>query len=116
MPPGTVIVLQKLSIGSVHPDELEFAAEMLDRFLHTLEAPALRPQAICFYTDGVRAACKGSPLLLGLQLLEGTGVDMLVCRTCLEHFGLLDSVAVGKIVTMKDIVATLTSAARVLYP
>ena len=112
---STVIVIQKPGMGSVAPDQLEFASEMLESFLHNLEAAAVRPRAICFYTDGVRAACQGSAFLLGLQMLEGHGVEMLVCKTCLERFGLLDSLAVGKIATMKDIVACLSTASRVLY-
>ena len=98
------------------PGHEAFAQEMLDRFLHTLEAAPLRPRAICFYTEGVRAACAGSSVLLGLQLLEGVGVRLLVCRTCLEYFKLEDQLAVGTVVTMKDIVETLNGAARILYP
>ena len=113
---ATVVVIQKTTIGSVPPDQLQFGEEMLDRFLHTLEAPALRPGVICCYTDGVRAACHGSPCLLGLQLLAAAGVKVLICKTCLEHFGLQDQLAVGEVVTMKEIVTELTSATRVLYP
>lgn len=113
---GTVVVIQKLVMGSLPADQVEFGQEMLDRFLHTLEAPSLKPSAICLYTDGVRAACQGSPVLLGLQMLVSAGVPLLVCRTCLEHFGLADSLVIGEIVTMKDIVTALTTADRVLYP
>jgi hypothetical protein len=37
-----------------------------------------------------------------------------VCRTCLSHYGLLDSVAVGEIGTMKDIVRLVARADRVV--
>ena len=113
---ATVVVIQKLGLGSLSPSDESFTIEMLDRFLHSLELPGLRPSAICFYTDGVRAACSDSPVLLGLKLLEGAGVELLLCRSCLEHLQLQDKVVVGQIVTMKDIVQTLVTADRVLYP
>ena len=112
----TVVVLSKPVLGSVPSDMTTFGEEMLDKFLHTMEREELRPQSICLYTDGVRLACEDSPVLLGLQLLAGLGVKVLLCGTCVEKFGLSDKVKVGEIATMKDIVACLTSAERVLYP
>ncbi len=89
---------------------------MLDKFLHTMEREDLRPHSICLYTDGVKLACEGSPVLLGLELLAGLGVKVLLCGTCVEKFELSERVKVGEIATMKDIVSCLHSADRVLYP
>ena len=88
--------------------------EMFDRFLHALESQAVKPHAICFYTDGVKLVCEGSPALLGLKILQGQGVRLLACRTCLEHFGLSDKVAVGEVGGMTDIVGLLTEAESVV--
>ena len=46
------------------------------------------PRAICFYTDGVKLACDGSPVLDELRLLEARGVRLILCQTCLDYFGL----------------------------
>ena len=112
----TCIVLSKTHLGTVPTEDLEFGQEMLDKFLHTMERPELRPDVICLYTDGVKLACEGSPTLLGLELLAGLGVKVLLCGSCVERFGLSDSIKVGEIATMKDIVSELVSADRVLYP
>jgi hypothetical protein len=112
----TVVVLSKPVLGTVTPETASFGGEMLDKFLHTMERQELRPQAICLYTEGVRLACEGSPVLLGLQLLAGLGSKVLLCGSCLEELGLSDSVKVGEIATMKDIVTCLSEADRVLYP
>lgn len=111
----TVLVLNRTTLGTMPPGEEAFGQEMLDRFLHTLEPSQLRPHVICVYADGVRLACEGSPVLLGLQLLHGLGVRVMACQTCLEHFGLKDSLRIGEVVTMKDVVATLAAADKVLY-
>ena len=87
---------------------------MFDRFLHALESQPVKPHAICFYTDGVKLVCEGSPALLGLRILQGQGVRLVTCRTCLEHFRLTDKVAVGEVGGMNDIVGLLTEADSVV--
>jgi intracellular sulfur oxidation DsrE/DsrF family protein len=44
--------------------------------------------------------CQGSPVLNRLKQLEEQGVELLACTTCLEHFDLMDKLAVGKPTTM----------------
>lgn len=39
---------------------------------------------------------------------------MIVCRTCLEYFGLLDRVQVGTVGGMPDIIAALWAANKVI--
>lgn len=113
---STVVVLTKTQIGSLAAEHQAFGEEMLDKFLHTMEPEELRPEVICLYTDGVKLACEGSPVRLGLNLLEGLGVRVLVCQTCLDYFGLREELILGQVVTMKDIVSELRHATRVLYP
>jgi intracellular sulfur oxidation DsrE/DsrF family protein len=49
-----------------------------------------------------------------LQLLQGMGVRLVICGTCLEHFRLRAKVAVGEVGGMHDIVGLLTTAERVV--
>ena len=72
------------------------------------------PGAITFYTDGVRLACEGSPVLQQLEAMEAKGVRLILCKTCLDAFGLLDQVAVGVVGGMGDIFAAQTHAAKVV--
>lgn len=109
-----VILVTQEGLGRVNPPDRQFSMEVFDRFLHAWENQAARPAAICFYTDGVKLVCEGSPALLGLKLLQGMGVHLLVCRTCLEHFQMADKVKVGEIRGMNDIVALLADADSVI--
>lgn len=72
------------------------------------------PGAITFYTDGVRLACEGSPVLEQLKAMEAQGVRLILCKTCLDAFDLLDKVAVGVVGGMGDIFAAQTHAAKVV--
>jgi intracellular sulfur oxidation DsrE/DsrF family protein len=109
-----VLLVTREGLGHVEPTDRQFGLEMFDRFLHALESQPVKPHCICFYTEGVKLVCEGSPALLGLRILQGQGVRLVACRTCLEHFGLTDKVAVGEAGGMNDIVSLLTEADSVV--
>ena len=67
------------------------------------------PAQLCFYTDGVRLCVEGSPVLDELQRLAGRGVELVICSTCVDAFGLREHVAVGVVGGMGDIIAAMTA-------
>ncbi len=109
-----VLLVTREGLGQVGPADRQFGLEMFDRFLHAFESQPVKPHSICFHTDGVKLVCDGSPALLGLRILQGQGVRLVACRTCLEHFGLSAKVAVGEVGGMNDIVGILTEADSVV--
>jgi hypothetical protein len=72
------------------------------------------PGVIAFYTNGVRLCVEGSPALGVLGELEKRGVHLILCRTCLDAFGLLDKVRVGVVGGMGDILAAQAIAGKVV--
>lgn len=72
------------------------------------------PGAICFYTDGVRMVCEGSPVLEALRSLEAKGVHLIACKTCLDALGLAERHAIGVVGRMGDIVAAQLAAGKVI--
>jgi len=72
------------------------------------------PAAVCFYTDGVRLACEGSPVLDELKSLEAKGVRLILCQTCLNTFELYDKVKVGVVGGMGDIITAMWQADSVI--
>jgi intracellular sulfur oxidation DsrE/DsrF family protein len=109
-----VLLVTREGLGHVDPTDRPFGLEVFDRFLHALESQPVKPHAICFYTDGVKLVCNGSPALLGLKILQSQGVHVVACRTCLEHFGLSAKVAVGEVGGMNDIVGLMVEADSVV--
>jgi len=112
--PKLVLLVTREGLGHVDAADKLFGLEMFDRFLHAFESQPLKPLSICFYTDGVKLLCQGSPALLGLKILESQGVRLVACRTCLEHFALTEKLAVGEIGGMNDIVRLLAEADSVV--
>lgn len=85
-------------------------------FLHALLQLTPPPDAIICYNAGVRLAVKDSAVLDDLQQLAQAGVDILVCGTCLNYFGLTETLAAGRVSNMYDIVETMAGAGRLLRP
>ena len=110
----TVIVITKPCLGTTSQHDSEFGIEMLDKFLHTLERHSAKPKAICFYTEGVKVVAKGSPIEISLKILEGLGVQLIICETCLKYYGLEGELAVGTIARMVDIVRMMSEADKVI--
>ncbi len=111
---NVVVLCRGNGFGVTAPSDADFGHSMMELFLHTLESLRAKPSALCFVTEGVRLACKGSPVAPSLQLLAGMGVRVVLCRTCLEHYRLADQVVVGEVGGMKDILALCFAADSVM--
>ncbi|QIA08723.1 DsrE family protein [Draconibacterium halophilum] len=61
------------------------------------------PKVITFYNEGVKLLCSGLPALESLKQLAEKGVKLVACKTCLNHFQLLEKVKIGIPATMVDI-------------
>jgi sulfur relay (sulfurtransferase) complex TusBCD TusD component (DsrE family) len=84
------------------------------KFLLLLNESNTLPAAICFMTDGVKLCCEGSPLLEPLKLLEDRGVRLVLCKTCIDAFGLEDQVRIGVIGGMTDIIHAMWTADKLI--
>ena len=73
---------------------------ILGNFLKTLVANPLRPEKIVCWNAGVKLLTKNSPVVATRQDLEGIGIEILACKTCVEFFGLQEKLQAGEISTM----------------
>ena len=89
---------------------------LIRSFIHTLLQLKPLPETIICYNAGVKLAMKDSAVLDDLQQLEQAGVDILVCGTCVNYFGLGNQIAAGHISNMYDIAETMAGAAHLLRP
>lgn len=105
------IVIARNGMGQADP---ALAQRLAGNFLDLLDCEDRLPKRICFYAEGVKLACEGSPVLETLQALGARGVELIVCTTCLRYFDLEQSLAVGTAGNMKQIQAALWDAAKVI--
>ena len=107
----TVLVFTRNGMGEA-PEGLQ--QTLVAKFLSLAVQAEEKPAKILFYTEGVKLVCEGSPVLQWLRILEDVGVELIVCSTCLEYFGLIDKVRVGKVGGMPGILAALQEADKVV--
>lgn len=108
---NTILVFTRNGLGDA-PAELQ--QKLAVKFLQlTLDANTL-PAKILLYTDGVQLACEGSPVLAELQAMQERGVELILCSTCLDYFGLRDKVQVGIVGGMPDIIEAMSAAGKVI--
>ena len=110
-PQGTILLITRAGMGHADPD---LQARLLQKYLTLLLEEETLPWAICFYTDGVKLAAEGSPVLQELRAIQERGTYLILCQTCLQAFGLLDKIQVGIVGGMGDILAAQLRAAKVI--
>lgn len=107
----TALVFNQYGLG--HADEA-LRLKLATNYLRTLAELDQHPQAILFYADGVKLVVEGSPCLAELAALANAGIPLIVCRTCLDYYGLIDTVRVGEIGNMLGIVEAKARAQKVI--
>ncbi len=107
----TVLVFTRAGLGEADPG---LQGRLAVTFLTLLNEHDLLPAKICFYTDGVRLVCEGSPVLEELKALEDQEVELIICKTCIDYFDLADKVRVGVVGGMADIITAMQQAEKVI--
>ena len=98
------------SYGMGVTDDVNLKITLAKKFLALIASADPLPAQICFYTDGVRLTVEGSPVLDELKVLAAKGVELVICSTCVDTFGLRDKVRVGVVGGMPDIITALVQA------
>jgi DsrE/DsrF-like family len=107
----TVILVKSYGMGS---GDTDLQLKLFNTYLTLLEQTGSLPAAMCFYTDGVRLAVAGSPMLERLHRLEEKGVRLVLCSSCLSYYNLVEKVQVGLVGSMADILEAQNRAAKVI--
>lgn len=92
----------------------ELGRKLAVNFLSTLKEMGPELWKIVLVNGGVKLSVEGAGTLPVLKELEGSGVQILVCGTCLGHFGLLEKKKVGETTNMLDIVTAMQVADKVI--
>ncbi|MFO7838290.1 MAG: sulfurtransferase-like selenium metabolism protein YedF [Desulfosalsimonadaceae bacterium] len=88
--------------------------KLMANFIKTLEEMGPELWRLVLVNNGVKLAISGSETLEDLKKLEREGIVLLVCGTCLDHFGLLKQKQVGVTTNMLDIVTAMQLADKVI--
>ncbi|MFN8413131.1 MAG: DsrE family protein [Anaerolineales bacterium] len=108
---STILMITNNGMGKAD-EQLQLA--LMEKYLELLSQNSELPNAMCFYTEGVKLVCTDSPVLEQLRTLESKGVRLIVCSTCLNYYGLTDKVKIGIVGGMPDIIEAQMKAEKVI--
>jgi len=92
----------------------ELGTILMRSFIPTLLEIEEKPKKMVFMNSGVKLTMDDSPVLDTLRKIEKEGVELLVCGTCLDFFGLKDRMKVGRVSNMFELVTTISEADTVM--
>lgn len=110
---GMVLVIGSDQMGQ--GDE-KLGHMLMKSFVYAAAKQDRLPETILLFNGGARLSCEGSESLEDLRELEKAGCRILTCGTCLDFYGLKETLAVGEITNMYEIVETMTAARKLVRP
>lgn len=88
----------------------ELGNVLMKGYFYTLTEAKPYPKAILFINSAVKLTTEGSEVIEHIRTLEGEGVEILSCGTCLDYFNLKDKLVVGGVTNMYTIVEKINEA------
>ena len=94
--------------------ERALGESLVKMFFFTLAESDDLPAQILLMNDGVKLAATNPATVEHLQTLASRGVDILVCGTCLNFYGIAAELKVGTVSNMYDILSRMQAAVKVI--
>jgi len=113
LPISYVVCIKGELMGDGDP---ELGRLLMETFVDNLKLQEQLPTHVVLYNGGVKLAMKESPVCNSLTELEELGTRIMLCGTCIDHYGLQFDIGVGMISNMVVITETLADAGHVITP
>jgi selenium metabolism protein YedF len=108
---GPVVLITADSMGR---GAEELGRLLIKGFVFSLTQLKPPPEAVVFLNSGARLTTEGANTVPDLKALEEAGAEICTCGTCANYYKLTESLAVGGIVDMLNIVTRLAKASSVI--
>ncbi len=92
----------------------DLGATLMKGFIFTLTQSKPFPKKVMFLNSGVKLTSENEETIKNLKVLEENGVEIVSCGACLDFYNLKESVKVGSIGNMYDIVDSLNKSTNKL--
>lgn len=99
----------KMGLGN---DEL--GEVLIKGYIYTLTESNPYPKYIVFVNSGVKLTSQNKATIENLKILESSGVEILSCGTCLDYYGLKETLEVGSITNMYNIVDIMKNTSKTI--
>lgn len=108
-----IVVVSSDKMGEGDP---QLGAILIKGFLNSLIEQPVLPTHLLFYNAGVKLTTVDSGVSGALLALEESGVEILVCGTCIDFYGIKSQMAIGKISNMFTITETMAKTGHIIKP
>ncbi|MSS62893.1 sulfurtransferase-like selenium metabolism protein YedF [Velocimicrobium porci] len=92
----------------------ELGKNLMRMYIYTLTEAEQLPSAVLFMNGGVKLPVEDEQVVEHLKKLSDMGVDILVCGTCLNFYGIAEQLKIGTVSNMYDIAGRMTKAGKVI--
>lgn len=106
-----VIVIDSDEMGK---GDKELGEVLIKGFIYSLTEMETLPKTIILYNKGVFLATKNENTIEDLKKLEEMGVEIISCGTCVNYYGLQESLKVGTLTNMYTILDRQMKATKVV--
>lgn len=103
-----------ISRDGVGEGDAGLSSSLMDMLLFTVSERADPPKYVLLLNGGVKLACQGGQTAQSLKALSEKGSVIYVCGTCLSAYGLKDSLKVGQVSTMFEILNCMEACEKVI--
>lgn len=110
---GYTIVIKSTLMGDGDP---KLGAMLMRAYINSLPEIDIKPKTIILYNEGVKLALIGSDTAETLKELVTSGIELIVCGTCVDFYDIKKQLAVGKISNMYNISTLMSESAFIAYP
>jgi selenium metabolism protein YedF len=90
--------------------------KLIKSFFVALSCLDVLPSLIVFYNSGVKLVCNDSDTIELIREIEGKGVELILCGTCVDYYMIGNKLGAGTIGDMYQIMGKLSAAAKVIRP
>ena len=92
----------------------ELGEVLMKGFIYTLTESKPYPKSILLVNSGVKLSTENYDTIGNLKILEEAGVEILSCGTCLDYYGLKESLKVGSVTNMYTIVDIMKNSSQTI--
>jgi len=86
-----------IACESMGSEDMVLGKKLMMGFLGNIKNISPKPQTIIFVNTGIKMTTVNKDSVAVLKELEKDGAEVLSCGVCLEHFGLVDELKVGRV-------------------
>jgi len=110
---STAYLISSDKIGNQDP---QLGQRLMHSFFMNLLTAAEKPAHILFVERGVKLLLPEFSAFNALKILQDEyHVELLACITCLDYYGITDSITIGQISGMPEIIAAMHESDKVIH-